>query len=180
MFQCVYISRQHRRGVYSNRYMPGAIRIKESTATHVRQRNTSRQHYAAHVATQQQPGSRRWTRKASIRQWSMPARQLVSFLDDYHYPFRPNPHFLAWLPLTQPRESVLIVRPGRQAGAVLLPAQDYWYLPPSDPEPWWAEHFDVRPMRRAGRAGARACRWAARRTSAMRRISSARIDLNPR
>ncbi len=24
---------------------------------------------------------------------------LVSFLDDYEYAFRPNPHFLAWLPL---------------------------------------------------------------------------------
>ena len=41
--------------------------------------------------------------------------KLVSFLDDYEYPFRCNPHLLWWLPLTHHHDSVLLIRPGRQA-----------------------------------------------------------------
>jgi Xaa-Pro dipeptidase len=68
----------------------------------------------------------------------------ASFLDDYHYPFRPNPHFLAWAPLTRHPESVVLVRPGRKPVLYYHQPQDYWELPPADPEPWWAEHFEIR------------------------------------
>ena len=73
--------------------------------------------------------------------------QIISFLDDYHYPFRPNPHFLAWLPLTHHDESVLWVRPGEKPVLYYYQPDDYWYLPPADPESWWADWFDVRPVR---------------------------------
>ena len=59
--------------------------------------------------------------------------QIISFLDDYQYPFRPNPHFLAWLPLTRHDESVLVVRPGERPVLWYYQPDDYWYLPPSDP-----------------------------------------------
>ncbi len=72
---------------------------------------------------------------------------IVSFMDDYHYPFRPNPHFLAWLPLTHHEECVLIVRPGERPVLYYYQPDDYWHLPPSDPESWWADHFDVRLVR---------------------------------
>jgi Xaa-Pro dipeptidase len=69
--------------------------------------------------------------------------QIISFLDDYHYPFRPNPHFLQWLPLTHHHDSVLLVRAGRRPRLFYYQPDDYWYLPPSDPESWWADQFDV-------------------------------------
>jgi Xaa-Pro dipeptidase len=69
--------------------------------------------------------------------------QIISFLDDYHYPFRPNPHFLQWLPLTHHHDSVLVVRPGRDPVLYYYQPDDYWYLPPSDPERWWADEFEV-------------------------------------
>jgi len=69
---------------------------------------------------------------------------IVSFLDDYVYPFRPNPHFLAWLPLAQHHDSILIVRPGKKPELWYFQAEDYWHVPPSDPEAWWAESFDIR------------------------------------
>ena len=68
---------------------------------------------------------------------------LVSFLDDYEYAFRPNPLFLWWMPLVHHHDSVLLVRPDREPKLYFYQPDDYWYLPPSDPDPWWADHFDI-------------------------------------
>ena len=72
-----------------------------------------------------------------------------SFLDDYEYAFRPNPHFLHWLPLTRHADSALLIVPGLRPTLYYYQPDDYWYLPPEDPEPWWAEHFDVELVRTA-------------------------------
>lgn len=68
---------------------------------------------------------------------------LVAFQDDYEYPFKPNPNFLAWLPLVHHHDSALLVRHGKKPLLFYYQPDDYWYLPPSDPEPWWADHFDI-------------------------------------
>jgi len=75
--------------------------------------------------------------------------KLASFLDDYEYPFRCNPHFLWWLPLTHHHDSVLLVRPGRRPKLFYYQPDDYWHTPPADPESWWADEFDVVPVRDA-------------------------------
>jgi Xaa-Pro dipeptidase len=72
---------------------------------------------------------------------------LVAFQDDFEYPFKPNPNFLAWLPLTHHHDSALLVRPGVRPVLFYYQPDDYWYLPPSDPEAWWSAHFDVRVVR---------------------------------
>ena len=69
---------------------------------------------------------------------------IISFLDDYQYPFRPNPHFLAWLPLTHHPESVLLIRPGEKPLLWYYQPDDYWHVTPSAPESWWADHLEVR------------------------------------
>jgi Xaa-Pro dipeptidase len=68
---------------------------------------------------------------------------LYSFLDDYEYAFRPNPHFMAWLPLTHHSDSVLLFVPGKKPVLFYFQPDDYWYLPPSDPESWWADQFEI-------------------------------------
>jgi Xaa-Pro dipeptidase len=68
---------------------------------------------------------------------------LVSFMDDYIYPFRSNPHFLSWLPLTQHHDSVLIIRPGDRPQLWYYQPEDYWHMPPEDPQAWWADQVDV-------------------------------------
>ena len=80
---------------------------------------------------------------------------MYSFLDDYEYAFRPNPQFLWWLPLTHHADSALLVVPGRRPRLYYYQPDDYWYQPPSDPEAWWADHFEVEIVREAGgwRAG---------------------------
>jgi len=84
---------------------------------------------------------------------------LLSFLDDYEYAFRPNPHFLYWVPLTRHADSALLIVPGRRPRLFYYQPDDYWYLPPADPESWWADHFDIEVVRDAGgwRAGLAAC-----------------------
>lgn len=74
---------------------------------------------------------------------------LVSFLDDYEYAFRPNPLFLTWLPLVHHPDSALLVRPGQDPLLCFYQPDDYWYQPPSDPESWWADHFEVQVARSA-------------------------------
>jgi Xaa-Pro dipeptidase len=90
---------------------------------------------------------------------------LVSFLDDYEYAFRPNPQFLYWLPLTRHADSALLIVPGRRPRLFYYQPDDYWYLPPADPENWWADHFDIEVVRDAGgwRAGLEA--WLAQRSA---------------
>lgn len=101
-------------------------------------------HYANHIAEIQ----KRWEEAMEAEGISAIAihsgSPVVSFLDDYVYPFRPNPHFLAWLPLTHHYDSLLIIRPGEQAELCYYQPEDYWHMPPSDPDSWWADQFDVR------------------------------------
>ena len=73
--------------------------------------------------------------------------KLVSFLDDYEYPFRCNPHLLWWMPLTHHHDSALLVRPGQKPKLFYYQPDDYWYLPPADPDSWWADEFEVVPVR---------------------------------
>jgi Xaa-Pro dipeptidase len=74
---------------------------------------------------------------------------MYAFQDDYEYAFRPNPHFLAWLPLTHHADSLLLVLPGERPRLFYFQPDDYWYLPPADPESWWADHFDIEIVRDA-------------------------------
>lgn len=104
-------------------------------------------HYPEHVAECQ----RRWESALHAEGFESAVihagSQIISFLDDYHYPFRPNPHFLQWVPLTHHHDSVLLVRAGQKPALLYYQPDDYWYLPPSDPESWWADHFDVQAVR---------------------------------
>ena len=100
--------------------------------------------YDAHVAEMQS----RWERSMAAENVAAilvhAGTPLISFLDDYEYAFRPSPLFLSWAPLTHHHDSVLLVRPGERPILWFYQPEDYWYLPPADPESWWADPFDVR------------------------------------
>ncbi len=74
--------------------------------------------------------------------WS--GTQITAFLDDYHYPFKPNPHFMAWLPLSSHAECWLQLCPGKKPVLYYYQPVDYWYAPPTDPQSWWADHFEIK------------------------------------
>jgi len=69
---------------------------------------------------------------------------LPVFLDDYSYPFKANPHFVSWLPLTNTPYCYLVYTPGERLVLVYFQEQDYWHLPPADPEGYWTAAFDLR------------------------------------
>jgi Xaa-Pro dipeptidase len=68
----------------------------------------------------------------------------VAFLDDLHYPFKPNPLFKYWVPLNQHPNSWLAYTPGQKPVLVVYQPDDYWHVPPSPPAGDWVEHFDLR------------------------------------
>ena len=73
--------------------------------------------------------------------------KLASFLDDYEYPFRCNPHLLWWAPLMTQHDSALLVRPNQKPKLFYYQPDDYWHTPPADPDSWWADAFEIEPVR---------------------------------
>jgi Xaa-Pro dipeptidase len=69
------------------------------------------------------------------------------FLDDLHYPFKANPHFLHWLPLTDNPYSWIAYTPGEKPVLAYFQPDDYWHVPPSAPAGDWTEFFDIRVIR---------------------------------
>ncbi len=69
--------------------------------------------------------------------------EIMQFLDDQSYPFKPNPHIVQWLPLLQHPESVLLYRPGRTPKLIVYQPDDFWHAPPEMPDDLWARHFDI-------------------------------------
>ncbi|MGA9574492.1 MAG: Xaa-Pro dipeptidase [Lysobacterales bacterium] len=113
------------------------------------ERKITTQGYRDHVAELQ----RRWEKALQAEDFDAvlihAGSKLASFLDDYEYPFRCNPHLLWWLPLTHHHDSALLIRPGRRPKLFYYQPEDYWYSPPADPESWWANEFEVVPVREA-------------------------------
>jgi Xaa-Pro dipeptidase len=73
----------------------------------------------------------------------------LQFLDDMHYPFKPNPQFKYWLPLIRHPDSWIAYTPGCKPVLVYYQPDDYWHVPPSAPEGEWLEFFDVRVIHHA-------------------------------
>lgn len=110
-------------------------------------RKTVTEGYKAHVETLQ----RHWENALEAEGYDAvlihAGSKLVSFLDDYEYPFRCNPHLLWWAPLTSQHDSALLIRPGQRPKLYFYQPDDYWYLRPADPESWWADEFEIVPVR---------------------------------
>jgi Xaa-Pro dipeptidase len=88
----------------------------------------------------------------------------VVFRDDQTYPFRVEPYFKAWVPLTQAPGSFLRLVPGQRPMLVYKQIDDYWHEPPSDPEGYWTQHFDIRVARtdaEARKLSGSGARWVA-------------------
>ncbi len=84
------------------------------------------------------------------------------FLDDQDHPFRVNPHFKAWVPLTKVPHSWLAFTPGERPRIVYHQPHDYWHVVPDAPAGYWVDHFDVRIVRTPAEARAHLPASAAR------------------
>jgi Xaa-Pro dipeptidase len=70
----------------------------------------------------------------------------TQFLDDQDYPFKPNPHFKAWVPITDNPHCVLIYRPGRKLFVLFHRPEDYWHKPAGLPAEAWSQRVDIEPL----------------------------------
>lgn len=100
--------------------------------------------YPDHLRTISERHDRALERAGAAHAVIYAGAQKTVFLDDDVYPFKPNPHFVGWLPLTDTPGSWLVYTPGERPVLVYLQPRDYWHSPPADPEGYWVGHFDVR------------------------------------
>lgn len=68
----------------------------------------------------------------------------IAFLDDYQMPFKPNPHFVSWVPLSKLPLSYLVYTSGETPRLIYYQPRDYWHVVPGAPEGYWTSSFDIR------------------------------------
>lgn len=72
------------------------------------------------------------------------------FMDDRDYPFKVNPHFKAWVPVTNVPHCWLWVNGVDRPKLWFYSPVDYWYSVEPMPEGFWTSSFDIYPLRSAG------------------------------
>lgn len=63
--------------------------------------------------------------------------------DDQHPPFRAHAPFVAMVPLPFAADCLLEFRVGRRPRLWYCQPEDFWHLPPADPEAWWANALEI-------------------------------------
>jgi Xaa-Pro dipeptidase len=110
--------------------------------------------YPAHLASLRQRADAALAR-AGREHLVIPSGRLhMQFLDDMPYPFKVNPHFKAWLPVTHAPGCWLAYTPGAKPKLIYLQPRDYWHVVPKAPSGYWVEHFDIAIIRDADEARA--------------------------
>lgn len=100
--------------------------------------------YSAHIAELQ-----RRTKKALARE-NLDAlvihsgKEIKVFLDDYSYPFKVNPHFKAWLPITDVANCWLIVNGEDKPTLIYYQPIDFWHKVIELTDSYWQEFFDIK------------------------------------
>jgi Xaa-Pro dipeptidase len=87
----------------------------------------------------------------------------TQFLDDQDYPYKVNPHFKAWVPITDNSRSVLIYRPGNKPKVLFHQPDDFWHKPTPMPQGAWTREIELLPLPQASEASAH---WAKLRHAA--------------
>jgi Xaa-Pro dipeptidase len=65
------------------------------------------------------------------------------WLDDMPYPFKVNPHFKSWVPVTDNPNCFVIYTPGLKPKLLYHQPVDYWHKVASKPTAKWVEKFDL-------------------------------------
>lgn len=68
----------------------------------------------------------------------------IVFLDDMAYAFKPNAHFVSWVPLANLPLSYIVYQPGETPRLIYYQPHDYWHVVPGEPSGYWTSQFDIR------------------------------------
>lgn len=69
------------------------------------------------------------------------------FLDDHPYPFKVNPHFKAWIPVTRTPDCWLWIDGVSKPRLWFYSPVDYWHKTDELPDSFWTSEFDIIPLR---------------------------------
>ncbi|MBV1879393.1 MAG: Xaa-Pro dipeptidase [Pseudomonadales bacterium] len=69
-----------------------------------------------------------------------------AFLDDHSYPFKVNPHFKSWLPITGVNDSFILIKGNQKPQLLYHQPDDYWHMKPADPEGYWVDRWQIQPI----------------------------------
>ncbi|MGL5343329.1 MAG: Xaa-Pro dipeptidase [Plesiomonas sp.] len=72
---------------------------------------------------------------------------IYAFLDDNTYPFRVNPHFKAWVPVTNVTHSWLLVDGDNKPQLFFYAPVDYWHSVEPLPTAFWTEEVELIALR---------------------------------
>lgn len=100
--------------------------------------------YAEHIATVQArfDAALQATGFDSVLIYS--GQPAIAFLDDNDYPFRVNPLFKYWLPITNSPKSFIYYRIGEKPTLYLYKPRDFWHAPLEVDTALWGDHFDLK------------------------------------
>ncbi len=101
-------------------------------------------HYPAHI-TELQKRSKSALQRDNLQGLVIHSGQEIKvFLDDYGYPFKVNPHFKVWLPLTNLPNSWLIVNGEDKPTLIYYQPVDFWHKVEVLEDCYWNEHFNIK------------------------------------
>ncbi|SHI23649.1 Xaa-Pro dipeptidase [Ferrimonas marina] len=103
------------------------------------------QHYPDHLRTLRQSADRLLTHHRIDTLVIDAGQPLGIFLDDMEYPFKANPHFKHWVPLTAHPHCFVIVRPGETPTLLYYRPVDFWHKVAPVPTESWVEHWNLVP-----------------------------------
>ncbi len=101
-------------------------------------------HYSDHISLLQQRTKNVLQRENLDGLIIHSGQELKVFLDDCSYPFKANPHFKAWLPLTNVTNSWLLVNGEDKPTLIYYQPVDFWHKVTPLPESYWNEFFDIK------------------------------------
>ena len=65
------------------------------------------------------------------------------FVDDMPYPFKVNPHFKSWVPVTDNPNCFVLYTPGLKPKLIYWQPVDYWHKVAEKPTDKWVDKFDL-------------------------------------
>ena len=100
--------------------------------------------YPAHLATLKKRHDRALAESGYDHLIIFGGTTRMTFLDDNPYPFKPNPHFKAWVPVLDNPNCFVVYTPGQKPKLIYFQPVDYWYKPAATPSGYWVDQFDIR------------------------------------
>nr|WP_154325464.1 Xaa-Pro dipeptidase [Pantoea sp. 201603H] len=105
--------------------------------------------YKNHIATLQQRAQQVLARFKLDAMLIHSGELLTVFLDDHHYPFKVNPQFKAWVPVTQVPNCWLWVDGVNKPKLWFYSPVDYWHNVEPLPEGFWTDEIEIIQLKNA-------------------------------